>query len=178
MNESLIAFIRSAHGVSGIQQKFLDRIRGGKLTRTENPTSHFCVYFAAYDPADGGVFIGHHKKSGLWLFTGGHMNPGETPLKAVIREAKEEWGIAVSPSMIHAKYLLTLTKIEHPEKIICEWHYDLWHFLPFSSKRFIPNNDSLLTEFHTYGWKSLDEAANLLTSQPTVEALTYLRNLR
>jgi len=32
-----------------IAQKFIDRIKAGKLTKDENPKSHLCAYFAAYD---------------------------------------------------------------------------------------------------------------------------------
>ncbi|MBI5018831.1 NUDIX domain-containing protein [Candidatus Gottesmanbacteria bacterium] len=178
MIHHLTALITEANGTPDIKTKFINRLQEGSLARSENPTSHLCVYFAAFDPADGSVFIGHHKKSGLWLFNGGHMDPGETPLNTVIREASEEWGLVVHPGAIAQQKLITLTRIEHPEQIICEWHYDVWHFLPFDRKLFHPKDRNLRTEFYSYGWKSFDEAANLLTSQPTVEALTYLRNLR
>ena len=69
---------------------FEKRLLEGKLTRDENPTSHFCVYFSAFDPKSQKVFIGFHKKSRLWLFNGGHMDKGETPMEAIKREMGEE----------------------------------------------------------------------------------------
>jgi len=68
-----------------ISKRFLDRLEQGILTRDENPVSHFCAYFGAYDPKAKEIFIGHHKKSGLWLVNGGHIDKDET-LKETLRE--------------------------------------------------------------------------------------------
>lgn len=178
MKRHLTDLIRKAGGAENVRRKFLTRLDEGYLTRSENPLSHLCVYFAAFDPEARQVFIGHHKKSGLWLFNGGHMDPGETPLDTVIREAHEEWGMLLAPSLIPQPAHISLTKIEHPERQICQWHYDFWHFLPFHRDSFLPKDASLRTEFFSYGWKTYPEATALLTSQPTVEALDYIKNLK
>lgn len=176
MNTLLAGFIEQADGLPEIKLKFLNRLEEGRLTREENPVSHFCVYFGAYDPDSQKVFIGHHRKSGLWLFNGGHMDPNESPRDAVLREAKEEWGIALHPDTIPSPELVTLTEIEHPEQIICEWHYDLWFFLPFVFSQFHPDDALMLTEFMQSGWKSFEEADRLLTNPACKEALAYLKN--
>ncbi len=36
-----------------------------------------------------------HKKLGVWLYPGGHIDPSETPDQAVLREVKEETGLEV-----------------------------------------------------------------------------------
>ncbi|EKE20466.1 MAG: hypothetical protein ACD_7C00567G0001 [uncultured bacterium] len=36
--------------------KFLQRIKESSLTKHENPKSHFCAYFAAYDPKAEEIF--------------------------------------------------------------------------------------------------------------------------
>lgn len=176
LKNQLSHLITQCEGNDVIKQKFLERVKQGNITRSDNPTSHLCVYFAAYDPDAKYVFIGHHKKSGLWLFNGGHMDPGESPKETVIREAHEEWGLTLDPAHIPNPQLATLTQIEHPETQICQWHYDLWHFLPYDMRSFSPSDNSLQTEFFSYGWKTYDEAPIYLTSQPTIEALTYLKN--
>src|SRR6185369_9101284 len=73
--------------------KYLERIKLGNLTKKENPQSHFCTYFAPYDPKAKQVFIGHHKKAGIWLFNGGHVDEGETLRDTLNREIDEEWGL-------------------------------------------------------------------------------------
>jgi len=145
MKDTISQLVEQSHGKDEIKLKFLNRLEEGRLTRDENSISHLCVYFAAHDPTLKKVFIGHHRKSGLWLFNGGHMNPNELPIDAVIRETKEEWGLTLIPSDIPNPQLVTLTEIEHPEQQICEWHYDFWHFLTFHEQEFHPNEVLLLS---------------------------------
>jgi 8-oxo-dGTP pyrophosphatase MutT (NUDIX family) len=178
MQDVLRQRVITAQGTADDKKRFFSRILLGDLTRPENKFSHFCVYFAAVDPARKQVFIGHHKKSGLWLFNGGHMEPGELPEDAVVREAKEEWGFALVIKDLPQIALVTVTTIEHPEKQICREHYDLWYFLPYSVSGFRPDNRALGTEFFTYGWKSYEEADTILTSSPTKTAMRYLKNVR
>jgi 8-oxo-dGTP pyrophosphatase MutT (NUDIX family) len=42
-----------------------------------------------------GVVLHRHKRLGLWLQPGGHVDAGETPWDAAVREAVEELGLAV-----------------------------------------------------------------------------------
>lgn len=57
-----------------------------------------------------GVVLLRHKRLGLWLQPGGHVDPGETPWDGALREAREETGLDVSwvetgaggvPSLVH-----------------------------------------------------------------------------
>lgn len=42
-----------------------------------------------------GVVLHRHKRLGIWLQPGGHIDAGETPWAAAMREAAEETGLAV-----------------------------------------------------------------------------------
>ena len=57
--------------------RFTERLKEGGLTRDEKPETHFCAYFLPYDEEIKKIFIIHHKKSGLWLSPGGHIDKGE-----------------------------------------------------------------------------------------------------
>ncbi len=51
-----------------------------------------------------GVILHKHKRLGIWLQTGGHVDPGETPAQAAVRESCEETGLPVTlvePEIIH-----------------------------------------------------------------------------
>ena len=43
-----------------------------------------------------GVVLLKHKRLGLWLQPGGHVDPGETPWDGALREAREETGLDVA----------------------------------------------------------------------------------
>jgi 8-oxo-dGTP pyrophosphatase MutT (NUDIX family) len=44
-----------------------------------------------------GVLLHRHKRLGIWLQPGGHIDPGETPWQAAIREVLEETGLVARP---------------------------------------------------------------------------------
>ncbi len=60
------------------------------------PPTHLVVYVVLQDPTDAAVLLVRHRKAGLWLPTGGHVEPGEDPRNTVRREAREELGIDVA----------------------------------------------------------------------------------
>lgn len=45
-----------------------------------------------------GLLLHRHKRLGLWLQPGGHVEPGETPWEAARREVLEETGLQVDPT--------------------------------------------------------------------------------
>lgn len=177
MKQQIADIIAKTHGKNATKRKFIERLEQGSLTRSENPTSHVCVYFAAIDKAAHQIFIGHHKKSGLWLCNGGHMDSGELPQDTVVREAQEEWGLPLATTSLPHCQLVTITKIERPEIQICQWHYDLWFYIATSRHTFAPDPKALSTEFSDYAWKSFSEAERLMSDPASRESLTYLTNL-
>ena len=53
-----------------------------------------------------GTVLHLHKRLGLWLQPGGHIDPGEHPSAAAVREGREETGLAVrhpaeGPALVH-----------------------------------------------------------------------------
>jgi 8-oxo-dGTP pyrophosphatase MutT (NUDIX family) len=155
--------------------RFIRRLERGNLTRDEDPHTHFCIYFAGYDPKSKEVFVGHHKKSGLWLFNGGHIDKGETPREAVEREMVEEWGIRMTVDEINDSSLLTITDIENPTEQTCTLHYDIWYFIPISKAEFKPDERLLSKEFYQIGWKPMTEAGELITDANTLLAIEKIK---
>lgn len=154
--------------------KFRRRIQQSNLTIQENPKSHFCIYFAAYDSKIKKIFIGHHKKSGFWLFNGGHIDKGETMRETLKREIDEEWGLDSNKFEIKNSALLTITKINNPAKQTCELHYDIWNFISVNKDNFKPNYKRLYVEFYKVDWKSLKEAKKLVTEVNTLIAIDFI----
>lgn len=149
---------------------FLTRIQDGLLSRHENPESHFCVYFAAHDPTTKELFIGHHKKSNLWIFNGGHLDKGESPKNSVAREMKEEWGIVEG---VDNPSLLTITSPNNPGHP-CRQHFDVWYFISVNRHSFHPDPAKLSSEFYKTRFATPNEARHSITDYNTLRAINLI----
>jgi 8-oxo-dGTP pyrophosphatase MutT (NUDIX family) len=54
-----------------------------------------CIVGGCVVVHNGRVLLLKHKKLGVWLYPGGHMEPNETPLDTALRETEEETGMKV-----------------------------------------------------------------------------------
>ena len=69
---------------------------GAQIFRTaepDAPNQHLVAYFALVDRDARSMLLVDHRNAGLWLPTGGHVEPDEDPAATVTREAREELGI-------------------------------------------------------------------------------------
>ncbi len=156
------------------ENKFYKRITEGKLTQDENKESHICVYFAAFDPHARQVFIGRHRKSGLWLFNGGHIDKGETLHNALKREISEEWGISIDLKLLSLPSLLTLTRTKENLNQKCKWHFDIWYFVKVNKYIFFPVREKLEKEFSKMKWLYTKDAIKLVIDPNTIRTLELM----
>jgi 8-oxo-dGTP pyrophosphatase MutT (NUDIX family) len=100
-----------------------------------------------------GTVLHLHKRLGRWMQPGGHIDPGETPPEAALREAVEELGLPVEhpeggPRLIH---------LDVHEAALGHTHLDLRYLLLASpDDPHPPPGES--QEARWYGW---DEAASM-----------------
>jgi 8-oxo-dGTP diphosphatase len=80
------------------------------------PSPHLVSYFLLVDRPAGSVLLCDHRLSGLWLPTGGHVEPGEHPLSTVRREVVEELGVTAELDAAFADrpFFLTMTETVGP----------------------------------------------------------------
>lgn len=95
---ALVAGIEPTDDLAGIHQEtalcWLDSTRDiYRRVKPDTPTPHLVSYFLLLDRATNAVLLCDHRLSGLWLPTGGHVEPGEHPADTVRREVIEELGI-------------------------------------------------------------------------------------
>lgn len=147
------------------------RHREGSLTRDENPATHYCVYFLPFDRSNNKVFIVHHKKSGLWISPGGHIDKGETLLEALNREIEEELGVKGFFKEEQSPFLLTITPIENRVQP-CKTHFDVWYLVPTDGSNFNINP----LEFNDTKWMAIEEAEKVVTDPANRQALETLKS--
>lgn len=149
---------------------YQQRLKEGRLSRDENPIDHVCAYFLPYNEQTKQVFIIHHKKSGLWLSPGGHVDQGETLLQTVNREIHEELGMQNFFTVLPKPFLFTITPIKRDTRP-CKVHYDVWFLVPTDGSNFHVDP----SEFHDAKWVTFDEAKAFVTEPANVTALARVQ---
>ncbi|AZC54171.1 NUDIX hydrolase [Pseudomonas chlororaphis] len=85
---------------------------------------HFTASAFVLNP-DRKMLLLHHRKLGVWLYPGGHIEPGETPDVAVLREIYEETGIHAAllgeRDLELADAETDVTVLHQPYRILCEF---------------------------------------------------------
>lgn len=77
-----------------LREEFLEAARAGLLAKTDGP-DHLTASALVLDASRTSVLLVLHKKVGLWMQPGGHLEPADRTLAAAaLREAVEETGVA------------------------------------------------------------------------------------
>lgn len=127
-----------------------------RRVKPATPSPHLVAYFLLVDPDDGDVLLVEHIRAGLWLPSGGHVEPSEHPVATVLREAREELGIEAefSPVVGARPLFLTVTEtVPAPDQ-----HADVSLWFVLAARR----TDTLtpdLSEFRSVRWWTRAEIA-------------------
>lgn len=126
---------------------------GAPIFRTQKPDmppKHLVSYFALVDEHRGKILLVDHKLAGLWLPSGGHVEPDEDPRATVIREIAEELNLPaefIQPDPLFVTMTRTLGHGDHTD-------VSLWYLLRGDSSRAIEFDHG---EFHGVRWFGFDE---------------------
>ncbi|GAA2757395.1 NUDIX domain-containing protein [Actinopolymorpha rutila] len=86
------------------RQTTLDWLAGGapayRTAKPDVPDPHLVSYFVVLDEARRDLLLVAHRKAGLWLPPGGHVEPDEDPWETVVRECREELHVEAAPSRL------------------------------------------------------------------------------
>lgn len=110
---------------------------------------HFAAtaYIVAKIDGQFRVLLHKHKKLNIWIGVGGHVEKGENPEQAVIREAKEETDLEIT---LVNQFCIQEEKIPKYGKEAAHYHIDFIYFA------FAKNPENIRIE-EEYGWFSLKE---------------------
>jgi 8-oxo-dGTP diphosphatase len=126
---------------------------GAPLCRTHKPATppqHLVAYFVLFDSAARHLLLVDHRKAGLWLPSGGHVEPDEHPDATVARELWEELQIE-SELLFPQPLFLTVTQTAGTTA----GHTDisLWYVLRGDCQQRLRYDHE---EFHQIAWFPLD----------------------
>jgi 8-oxo-dGTP pyrophosphatase MutT (NUDIX family) len=137
-----------------------------RVRKPDVPPKHLVSYFAVVDGEH--LLLVDHINAGLWLPTGGHVEPGEHPRVTALREAKEE--LAIDGQFLRDGPLF-LTVAETVGKTAGHTDVSLWYVLSGDRSMNIQFDES---EFRQVRWFRWDEVP-LGRSDPHMER--FLRKL-
>ncbi|MGO9605719.1 MAG: NUDIX hydrolase [Candidatus Binataceae bacterium] len=147
----------AAHDATEASHKarVLDWIASGaplfRIQKPDVPKQHLVSYFVLADLKHRKILLVDHKSAGLWLPSGGHVEPDEDPEATVHRELAEELRLAAS-FICKGPFFLTITRTIG----IDAGHDDvsLWYVLSGDSESRIWFDEN---EFNAIRWFSFDE---------------------
>ncbi|MBI2040201.1 NUDIX domain-containing protein [Candidatus Microgenomates bacterium] len=118
-------------------------------------TKHFTVtaYIVAQFEGEYKILLHRHKKHRLWIGIGGHIEEGENPVQALMREVKEETNLEIK--LLNKNRLINTQDVEElvrPDIILEEkmpdyrselahYHIDLIYFAICKKPQYIKMNE-------------------------------------
>ena len=97
-----------------------------RRVKPSTPGKHLVSYVVMVDPIDRSIFLVDHINAGLWLPSGGHVEPDENPTETARREAVEELGVTPDFSLAGERPLfVTVTNtvgIDHGHTDVSLWY--------------------------------------------------------
>lgn len=131
----------------------------------KNFRGHLTGSALCLDPASKKVLLVHHKSLDLWIQPGGHLEPGELPIDAALREFQEETGIGSfqlspfhqdnhHPLDIDTHFIPANSKKNEPS----HYHHDFLYLVISEGASARDINESInKEELHDHRWIDLDE---------------------
>ena len=115
LSQELHTIVSQTACTSAVRTQFMERVELRAFTRDEDEVSHSCVYFLPCHPLSRHVYLVHHRKSGLWISPGGHIDRGESLRQTLGREIHEGLGYVPGDNLPEEPALLTIAAIDNPQ---------------------------------------------------------------
>lgn len=126
-----------------------------RTTAPVAPVKHLVSYFLLVDADEGAFLLGDHRKAGLWLPSGGHVEPGEDPVDTVRRECVEELGVEANfdKRTGDRPVFITVTQTR-PSRLEQHTDVSLWFVLAHSRRETLQPDPR---EYRSVRWWTVDD---------------------
>jgi 8-oxo-dGTP diphosphatase len=121
-----------------------------RMQKPATPPQHLVAYFILYDQTTQHVLLVDHTQAGLWLPSGGHVEPDEHPQATVLREAREE--LQIEAVFIFPQPIF-LTVTQRVGRSAGHIDVSLWYVLRGDSRQTLQYDRD---EFEQIAWFPLD----------------------
>jgi ADP-ribose pyrophosphatase YjhB (NUDIX family) len=116
-----------------------------RLAKPATPPVHLVSYFVVTQGDQ--LLLVDHKNAGLWLPTGGHVEPGEHPRHTVVRELAEELGVALPQARVGPPLLVSWSTTVG--RTAGHTDVSIWYAVPLPPGTPLRFDD---TEFNAIAW--------------------------
>lgn len=181
VRETLLAELRAYQALDHHEEeqrlRVLELVESVPLaaSREHFTPGHLTASAYIVDLAAQKILLHHHRRLDRWLQMGGHIEPGESPRIAAMREAEEESGLAHIQPLIDAIFDIDVHSIPAAKGEPAHLHHDIRYLFAASISddfRIDPN------ESHDLRWFGLDEAELAMNAPEASRVLYKIRRLR
>ena len=138
------------------------------------PGRHLVSYCVLVDKQRQEVLLMHHRKAGLWLPSGGHIEPHEDPRDCAERELAEELGLSVAATAVVADLPLfitsTRTRGSHSHEDTSFW------YVVAADREVVLNPDP--REFTGWRWETYEQVLAREVTELDPHMHRFLRKLQ
>ncbi len=142
-------------------------------SRTHFVPGHVTASCFVLDPG-GRLLLHHHRRLSRWLQMGGHLEPGEEPLDAALREAAEESGLRDLRLLLDGIADLDVHSIPEGSGEPEHRHFDVRYIAQTASPHSIVIDAQ---ESRELMWFTLDRAAVMMPGQESQRVIRKIRRL-
>lgn len=128
------------------------------FSRAHFVPGHFTASLYVVDD-EGRLLLHHHRRLQRWLQMGGHVEPGESPLLAALREGREESGLSDLTILGDAIFDLDVHAIPAAKGEPDHDHFDVRYLARTAAPEGIAIDGA---ESNELAWVTLDRAAELM----------------
>ena len=140
------------------------------FSRSHFEPGHITASLFIVDGA-GRLLLHHHRRLGRWLQMGGHLEEGESPLDAALREGAEESGLRDLQPLGSEPFDLDIHPIPAGKGEPAHRHFDVRYIARTSEPERIAIDAAESIELR---WSTLEEAATLMSSPESQRAIAKI----